>query len=128
MSIQNTLIILSYFQHYPPKEDWKQEKRHLTSSFDPLIGMSGPKIAPHPSEVIEPNLSADLATMSTNSGGSNGGSRAGTPRQNKVGTESPLPGSSSSGSRNSPFRVNESQISTADPSRISMNEGTPDPY
>ena len=118
----------------------------MTSSFDPLIASSGPKIAPHPSEVVEPNLSADLDAMSNNKPGSSG---SGTPTPQPMSKNaarwapassggSPAPSGQntppsnesedgrSSGSK-SPYRVSDSQTSTADPGKISVYDGTMTP-
>ncbi|XP_076085507.1 uncharacterized protein LOC143056307 [Mytilus galloprovincialis] len=116
------------------------------SSFDPMIASSGPKIAPHPSEVVEPNLSADLDAMSNNKPGSSGpgtstpqpmsknaarwapASSGGSPVPSGQNTP-PSRGSEdgrSSGSK-SPYRVSDSQASTADPGKISVYDGTMTP-
>ncbi|XP_052074032.1 uncharacterized protein LOC127711916 [Mytilus californianus] len=133
---------------FPPRGDLNIEKRHKMSSFDPLIASSGPKIAPHPFEVVDSNLSADLNAMSNNgTKPESSGSGTSTPQEKakkvvqwapSVSSGSPVPSGQntppsnrsedgrSSGSK-SPYRVSDSQTSTADPGKISLYDGTMTP-
>ncbi|XP_052081925.1 uncharacterized protein LOC127719726 isoform X2 [Mytilus californianus] len=129
---------ISDVMEFPPKDEWKNEKRHMMSSFEPLVPTSGFKIAPHPSEIIEANLSADIDVMSkpgwkfprTDSPPKPGSSGYGAPVPQALSKNAarwaladqpsghPAPSSSKS-----PYLLYDRQTTTVDPDTVSMYDG-----